>query len=145
MRSTAPRESSASASSTWGSSGEDAGRQNLLVDLVTTTGSVFLGLTLECARCHDHKYDPIPARDYFRTEAFFSSLTVGEADLPFTQYEGPSLDPEDWKQRTEAWQRELDQRKELREKTTAEFLKRLEKALPPGRGAGPEGRGGAFG
>lgn len=107
--------------------GEDAGRQNLLVDLVTTTGSVFLGLTLECARCHDHKYDPIPARDYFRTEAFFASLTVGEADLPFTQYEGPSLDPEAWERRAKAWQQELDQRKELKERTTAEFLKRLEK------------------
>ena len=107
--------------------GEDSGRQNLLVDLVATTGSVFLGLTLECARCHDHKYDPIPTRDYYRTEAFFSSLSLGEADLPFTQYEGPSLDSESWKQRAEAWQRELDQRKELKEKTTAEFLKRLQK------------------
>ena len=107
--------------------GEDSGRQNLLVDLVSTTGSVFLGLTLECARCHDHKYDPIPTRDYYRTEAFFSSLSLGEADLAFTQYEGPSLDPESWKQRAEGWQRELDQRKELKEKTTAEFLKRLEK------------------
>ena len=123
--------------------GEDSGRQNLLVDLVATTGSVFLGLTLECARCHDHKYDPIPTRDYYRTEAFFSSLSLGEADLPFTQYEGPSLDPESWKQRAEAWQRELDQRKELKEKTTAEFHEAPGKALSPGRRAGPEGRGGA--
>ena len=107
--------------------GEDAGRQNLLTDLVTITGSVFLGLTLECARCHDHKYDPIPTRDYYRTEAFFSSLTLGEDDLPFTQYEGPSLDPEAWEQRAKRWRRELDRRKELKEKTTAEFLKRLEK------------------
>ena len=107
--------------------GEDSGRQNLLIDLVTTTGSVFLGLTLECARCHDHKYDPIPTRDYYRNEAFFSSLTLGETDLPFTQYEGPSLYPQAWKQRAEAWQRELDQRQELKKKTTAEFLKRLGK------------------
>ncbi len=106
--------------------GEDAGRQNLLTDLVTTTGSVFLGLTLECARCHDHKYDPIPTRDYYRTEAFFASLSVGEAEVPFTPYEGPSLYPEEWKKRAEAWQRELDQRKALKEKTTARFLKRLD-------------------
>ena len=106
--------------------GEDAGRRNLLIDLVSTTGSVFLGITLECARCHDHKYDPIPTRDYYQTEAFFASLSVGIADLPFTQYEGPNLYPEEWKIRAEAWQRELDQRKELKEKTTEAFLKRLE-------------------
>ena len=42
-----------------------------LTDAVDTTGSAFLGLTLGCARCHDHKYDPISQRDYFALQAVF--------------------------------------------------------------------------
>jgi cytochrome c553 len=45
-------------------------------DAVETTGAAFLGLTLGCARCHDHKFDPIPQRDYFR----FSALFAGSED-----------------------------------------------------------------
>ncbi|MBL8240952.1 MAG: PSD1 domain-containing protein [Bryobacterales bacterium] len=41
-------------------------------DAVETTGSAFLGLTLGCARCHDHKFDPIPQRDYYRFAALFA-------------------------------------------------------------------------
>ncbi|HZS05087.1 MAG TPA: DUF1549 and DUF1553 domain-containing protein [Blastocatellia bacterium] len=47
-------------------------RMDELDDMVTTTSSVFLGLTVGCARCHDHKYDPIPQRDYYRMLAIFS-------------------------------------------------------------------------
>ncbi len=42
-----------------------------LDDVVSTTSSVFLGITVGCARCHDHKIDPIPQRDYYRMMAFF--------------------------------------------------------------------------
>ncbi|MBX3277333.1 MAG: DUF1553 domain-containing protein [Acidobacteria bacterium] len=48
-------------------------RTDELDDLVTTTSSVFLGLTVGCARCHDHKYDAIPQRDYYRLQAVFGS------------------------------------------------------------------------
>jgi hypothetical protein len=44
-----------------------------LTDAVDTTGSAFLGLTLGCARCHDHKYDPIAQRDYFGLQAVFAA------------------------------------------------------------------------
>lgn len=44
-------------------------------DLVSTTGQVFLGLTIGCARCHDHKIDPIPQRDYFGMVSFFADVT----------------------------------------------------------------------
>lgn len=45
-----------------------------LDDIVATTSQVFLGLTLNCARCHDHKIDPIPQKDYYRFVAFFNGI-----------------------------------------------------------------------
>ncbi len=45
-----------------------------LDDIVATTGQAFLGLTMNCARCHDHKLDPIPQKDYYRLLAFFQGL-----------------------------------------------------------------------
>ncbi len=51
-------------------------RQAYLDEVTGVTASVFLGLTLECARCHDHKYDEIPARDYYRFQAFFNAIQI---------------------------------------------------------------------
>ncbi|MEL6107271.1 MAG: DUF1553 domain-containing protein [Planctomycetota bacterium] len=45
-----------------------------VADRVHTFGTAILGLTLECCRCHDHKYDPIPMRDYYSLSAFFNSI-----------------------------------------------------------------------
>jgi len=50
-------------------------RQLMLEDMTDTTASVFLGLTVACARCHDHKYDPISQKDYYRFQAFFAGST----------------------------------------------------------------------
>ena len=47
---------------------------NELDDIVSTTSQVFLGLTLNCARCHEHKIDPVPHEDYYRFMAFFHGL-----------------------------------------------------------------------
>jgi len=49
-------------------------RQEGIADRVSTFGTAFLGLTMECARCHDHKYDPVPARDFYALGAMFGSV-----------------------------------------------------------------------
>ncbi|HMF15720.1 MAG TPA: PSD1 and planctomycete cytochrome C domain-containing protein [Gemmataceae bacterium] len=48
-------------------------RVDAVADRVNTTGTVFLGLTLGCARCHDHKYDPISQKEYFQLFAFLNN------------------------------------------------------------------------
>src|SRR5262249_13980110 len=48
------------------------GRQNTLDDMTETTGLAFLGMTIGCAKCHDHKFEPIPQADFFRLQAFFA-------------------------------------------------------------------------
>ena len=50
----------------------DINREEILTDYVDTTSSVFLGLTAGCARCHDHKFDPISQEDYYRVRAVFA-------------------------------------------------------------------------
>lgn len=57
-------------------------RQETLDEITTATGSAFLGVTIGCARCHDHKYDPIPQRDYYRLQAFFANTSYGDGALP---------------------------------------------------------------
>ncbi len=57
-------------------------RANELDDLVATTGSVVLGLTIGCARCHDHKYDPVKMTDYYRLSAVFAPTERREVDIP---------------------------------------------------------------
>ena len=62
-------------------------RNQWLDETVEHVGKAFLGLTLNCAKCHDHKYDPLPQTDYYRMRAFFEpyqvrmDLVPGEADL----------------------------------------------------------------
>ena len=50
-------------------------RYDTLDGVISTTGQVILGMTVNCARCHDHKVDPIPQRDYYRLLAFFIDVT----------------------------------------------------------------------
>ncbi|MDX2024640.1 MAG: PSD1 and planctomycete cytochrome C domain-containing protein [Deltaproteobacteria bacterium] len=50
---------------------EDTNRVETLTDFVDTTGALFMGLSVGCARCHDHKFDPISQKDYFRLQAVF--------------------------------------------------------------------------
>ena len=56
-------------------------RAATLDDMVTATGSAFLGLTINCARCHNHKFDPIPTEDYYRIRAAFEGTVHGRRPL----------------------------------------------------------------
>jgi len=59
-------------------------RYDQLDDIVSTTGQAFLGLTIGCARCHDHKFEPLPTRDYYSLVAVFNPLqrpTKGRTEL----------------------------------------------------------------
>src|SRR6185503_15173048 len=50
-------------------------KYDILDGIVATTSQVVLGMTVNCARCHDHKKDPIPQRDYYRLLAYFHNIT----------------------------------------------------------------------
>ena len=54
----------------------DETRHEMLSEMTSTVGSVFLGLTVGCAKCHDHKYDRIPTRDFYRMKAFFNTVQL---------------------------------------------------------------------
>jgi mono/diheme cytochrome c family protein len=65
-------------------------RYDEMDDKLSTLTTAFLGLTVGCARCHDHKYDPIPQRDYYRLLSTFTTTVRSEIDL--------NLDPQGYKQ-----------------------------------------------
>ena len=62
-------------------------RQQWLDDVTDSVGQAFLGHPLQCAKCHDHKFDPIPTRDYYSMMAVFSTTQFVERDAPFTDNE----------------------------------------------------------
>ncbi len=55
---------------------QDERRHQVLNEITATVGSVFLGLQVGCAQCHDHKYDPIRQRDFYRLRAFFENADI---------------------------------------------------------------------
>ena len=84
-------------------------RHNLLNELTSTVGSVFLGLQLECAQCHDHKFDPISQADFYRLRAIFSPAVHVQQNKSIAsldqQKKGPTASPDylmvrgDWRRR----------------------------------------------
>jgi len=60
-------------------------RNKAVVDRVNTTGTVWLGLTVACAECHSHKYDPITQREYYQLFAFFNNADDGDLPAPTSE------------------------------------------------------------
>ena len=62
-------------------------RQLYLDDVVNSVGQTFLSTTMRCFKCHDHKFDPLPTRDYYRMYAAFSATQLAERPAPFANEE----------------------------------------------------------
>ncbi len=73
-------------------------RYDALDDMLSTTGSALLGLTIGCARCHDHKFDPIPAYDYYRLLSTFTTTVRSNIDV--------DLDPVRARELYQQWENE---------------------------------------
>ncbi|HEX6985328.1 MAG TPA: DUF1549 domain-containing protein, partial [Planctomycetaceae bacterium] len=65
-------------------------RQQYLDDVTNAVGETFLAHGLSCARCHDHKFDPVPTRDYYRLQAVFAPVQFADRDAPFLPEENTS-------------------------------------------------------
>jgi len=72
-----------------------AQRNDVLVDIANATGGVIMGLTMECAQCHNHKFDPISQRDYYRLQAFFVNGQLGNLTLQDPEIANPT-DLKNW-------------------------------------------------
>ena len=73
-------------------------RYDALDDMAATTGSAMLGLSIGCARCHDHKFDPIPQADYYRLLSTFTTTVRSDQDV--------DMSPERTKAALAAWEKE---------------------------------------
>ena len=85
-------------------------RQEILQDITDTVGSTFLGLTFSCAKCHDHKFDPILHRDYYRLQAFFAH-TANDDAIPMwspAQREAEKKKSAEWEQATQDIRKEME-------------------------------------
>ena len=89
----------------------ETARYDELDDMVMTTGVSFLGLSVGCARCHDHKFDPVPAVDYYRLAANFGSAIRSEPEI--------DLDPAENSKRRQMFENEIADR----ERAVAEYTK----------------------
>jgi mono/diheme cytochrome c family protein len=97
-------------------------RFNELDDMIATTGSAMLGLTLGCARCHDHKYDAIPTRDYYSLLSAFISGNRNEVPL------APLIEARRYRQAETQWKAEFDAAKTRLEECTKSLRMRYETA-----------------
>ena len=86
-------------------------RQEILLDITDTVGSVFLGLTYGCAKCHDHKFDPILQADYYRLQAFFTNVTTDDEIhlLDASQREDRRMRQAEWERATQSIRAEMDE------------------------------------
>ena len=89
-----------------GNQDEEKNRQEFLVEMTDAIGSSFLALTIGCARCHDHKFDPISQADYFRLQAFFAATDHKDHSL------GSESERAAHERDMKSWREEVDSLKE---------------------------------
>ncbi len=95
-------------------------RQELLDDITDTVGATFLGMTVGCARCHDHKFDPILHKDYYRLQAFFANTRIEDQAGLLT---GEAR--KEYEERLAAWSAQTKAIREEMEKLAAAPLARM--------------------
>ena len=74
-------------------------RQDSLDEIVTNIGQTFLGLSVGCARCHDHKFDPILQRDYYAMQAFVAGVEYEDRELHTPEAEARKVEAQAWQER----------------------------------------------
>ncbi len=103
-------------------------RMDYVIDRVNTTGTLWLGLTLGCAQCHTHKFDPIEHRDYYAMSAFFNSIDedgrAGKKAEPYLKYQSSRVSP-----RIEAMERFIKKCRDAEAVAKTEAIGRFEQWL----------------
>ncbi len=97
-------------------------RTDILHDITDTVGQVFLGMTLQCARCHDHKFDPITQRDYFRFQAFFAAMQARD-EIPVAA----ARDLDDYRAKLAAWEQRTKPMRDEMTKLDARYRDEMRK------------------
>ncbi|HYI95149.1 MAG TPA: DUF1549 and DUF1553 domain-containing protein [Bryobacteraceae bacterium] len=98
-------------------------RNEMLTEMTNVVGAAFLGVTLGCARCHDHKFDPIRHTDYYRMQAFFA--TTQHKDIPLAN----EAEQAAWKQKSDAASKELTALREKLKAATGPEKARIERVV----------------
>ena len=101
----------------------DETRHEMLSEMTSTVGSVFLGLTVGCAKCHDHKHDDIPTADFYRMKAFFATVQILPPERGDGFQIGGAIDAGFYREGEKKW---ADQRRDEVNRKLDESKKELE-------------------
>jgi mono/diheme cytochrome c family protein len=107
-------------------------RNEVLTDRTDIIGAAFLGMTMGCARCHNHKFDPILQKDYYRLQAFMAATEQHDISLAPPEAQAAwKAKSEPLQQRIKSLKKQLREAKEEERRGILEEIERLEDELPP--------------